>query len=271
MKKVIFVLLLILVIFLLLWPFAWQIITSLKTPGEISSFPVTLLPKRLYFENYAKVFNSGPPFHLYIVNSCIIAGGATLLCIVFGSLCGYALARLKVRGTNYILALFLGVAMFPQVAVLSPLFLILRKIGLLNTHLGLMLVYTAFGLPLSVWLLMNFFKELPNEIEESALIDGCSPLGVLYRIVLPLAGPGIFACAILVFIFCWNEFLFALVFNTSMNMRTVTVGITLFPGLYEIPWGTIFSAATLVTLPLILLILICQRRIISGLTEGGIK
>lgn len=169
------------------------------------------------------------------------------------------------------MALFLSVAMFPQIAIVSPLFLLLKKIGLLNTYLGLIIPYTAFNLPLAVWMLTSFFKGLPQEIEEQALVDGCGPVGVLMRIVFPLAAPGIFTTAILVFIFAWNEFLFALVFNTRYTMRTVTVGITMFPGLYEIPWGTIFAASTIVTLPLVLIVLFLQRRIISGLTMGAIK
>ncbi|MFH1368130.1 MAG: carbohydrate ABC transporter permease [Elusimicrobiota bacterium] len=255
----------------LVWPFGWQVITSLKAPAEIFSDKLTFIPENIYLQNYAGVFDSGPPFGLYLVNSAVIAGTATFLCLLFGSLCGYALARLPMKGKNLILALMLGVAMFPQVAVLSPLFLTLRSMGLLNTHIGLALVYTSFGLPLAVWLLTNFFRELPSELEEAALVDGCTPLSVLCKIVLPVAYPGLFSAAILVFIYCWNEFLFALVFNTSLNMRTVTVGITMFPGMYETPWGTLFAAATTVTVPLIILVFIFQRRIVSGLTAGAIK
>jgi multiple sugar transport system permease protein len=266
-----FYVLLLLAIVLILVPFAWQIVTSLKTPGEIFAKPVSVVPKELYPGNYVDVFRSGPPFHLYILNSVLIAGMATALCLVIGSLCGYALARLPLPGKNVVMALFLGAAMFPQVAVVSPLFLLLRKLHLLNTHAGLGIVYTAFGLPLSVWMFASFFRDLPAELEEAALIDGCTPLSVLYRVVLPVAGPGFFSAAILVFIFSWNEFLFALVFNTSLTMRTVTVGVSLFPGLYETPWGTIFAAATLITLPVILLVFLFQRRIVAGLTAGAVK
>jgi multiple sugar transport system permease protein len=258
---------------LALWlvPLAWQVVTSLKSPGEIAAVPATLLPHRLYPENYAAVFRSGPPFHLYILNSVLIAGIATAVCLALGALCGYALARLPLPGKSVVMALFLGAAMFPQVAVVSPLFLLLRALGLLNTRIGLGIVYAAFGLPLAVWLFASFFRDLPEELEEAALIDGCTPLSVLYRVVLPLAGPGLFSAAILIFIFCWNEFLFALVFNTGLDMRTVTVGISLFPGLYETPWGTIFAAATIITLPVLVLVFVFQRRIVAGLTAGALK
>jgi multiple sugar transport system permease protein len=270
-KKALLWILIIIAMVLLLWPYVWQVITSFKTPTEITAIPVRFLPHTLYLKNYSEVFGSGLPFVLYIVNSLVIAGTATLLSLSLGILCGYAVSRIPMKGSDLVLFIFLGVAMFPQVAVISPLFLVLRQLHLLNTHIGLALVYTAFGLPLTVWLLSNFFRDLPKELEEAGLVDGCTPFTVLTRIMLPAAAPGIFSTAILVFVFSWNEFLFALVFNTGINMRTVTVGITLFPGLYETPWGTIFAAATIVTLPLLALVLLFQSQIVSGLTAGAVK
>jgi multiple sugar transport system permease protein len=256
---------------LILAPFLWQVLTSLKSPAEIGAVPATVLPHQPYVKNYTDVFTSGPPFGRYVLNSFMIAGFASVLCLMLGCACGYALARLPLKGKNMLLGLFLAAAMFPQVAVLSPLFLVVRSLGLLNTYLGLGLVYTAFGLPLAVWMFGNFFRDLPPELEEAALVDGCTPLSALWYVILPVAGPGFFSAAILVFIFSWNEFLFALVFNTGISMRTATVGISLFPGLYETPWGTIFAAATIVTLPVILLVFIFQRRIVAGLTAGAVK
>ena len=270
-RKIFFYTLIISMVLAIISPFFWQVITSLKPSSDIFTTPISYLPKQLYLKNYISTFTSGPPFAIYMKNSAIIASGSTLFCILFGSLAAYALARLRLKGEKFILALFLSVAMFPQIAIVSPLFLLMRKAGLLNTYLGLIIPYTAFNLPLAVWMLTSFFRGLPLEIEEQALIDGCGPIGVLLKIVLPLAAPGIFTTAILVFIFAWNEFLFALVFNTQYTMRTITVGITMFPGLYEIPWGTIFAASTIVTLPLVLIVLFLQRRIISGLTMGAIK
>ena len=264
----------ILTLFLILYiifPFYWQVSTSFKSPDEMFKKPPSIFPKSLYFRNYIEVFTSGRPFGRYILNSFIVSSSTTIASILIGSFAAYALSRSQFRGKNIFLGGILGLAMFPQIAILSPIFTIFRKLGLLNTYAALILPYTTFSLPLSIWILTNFFKDIPVEIEEAALIDGCTPLQVLRRVIAPLAAPGVFTCAILVFIYAWNEFLFALTLNTRDAMRTITVGITMFPGLYEIPWGTIFAASTLVTLPLIILVLLFQRKIIAGLTAGAVK
>lgn len=264
----------IVVILVLVWillPFGWQFATSLKSPDEISQIPPKFLPSRIYLENYLNVFAGKPPFGVYLRNSLIVAGGASILSLFLASLAGFALARIDLKGRGLILCLILLVSMFPQISIVSPLFLAMRRLGILNTYLALILPYTSFTLPLAVWLLTNFFKEIPDELVEAARIDGCSPMTIFVKIIFPLAAPGVFTAGILCFIFAWNEFLFALIFNTKAAMRTVTVGMAMFPGLYETPWGTIFAAATIVTLPLIIVVLILQRRIISGLTAGAIK
>jgi multiple sugar transport system permease protein len=252
-------------------PFLWQVLTSLKSPGEIFQAPPSVFPDRLYTQNYEDVFTSGVPFHLYLRNSLIVAGLTTLICLIIGSFASYVLARFRFKGQALFLGILLAVAMFPQVAIISPLFLFFRDLGLLNTYPGLILPYTTFALPLTVWILTSFFRELPTDLEDAALIDGCSPFQSFYRIIVPLAAPGMVTAAILVFIFAWNEFLFALIFNTANHMRTVTVGITMFPGLHEVPWGTIFAASTIITLPLVLMVLVLQRRIVQGLTAGSVK
>jgi len=201
----------------------------------------------------------------------IVAGLTTIICLVIGSFAAYVLARFQFKGQALFLGILLAVAMFPQVAIISPLFLFFRDLGLLNTYPGLILPYTTFALPLTIWILTSFFKELPTDLEDAASIDGCSPFQSFYRIIVPLAAPGMVTTAILVFIFAWNEFLFALIFNTANHMRTVTVGITMFPGLHEVPWGTIFAASTIITLPLVLMVLILQKRIVQGLTAGSVK
>ena len=220
--------------------------------------------------SYVRVFTQNP-FHLYLLNSAVVATLTTLLCLLVGGTCAYALARLRFPMRDAVLSLLLAVSMFPPIAVVSPLFLILKKAHLLNTHAALVIPYTAFGLPLTVWTLTGFFRDLPLELEEAARVDGCSRLRTFVEIFLPLAGPGVFTCAILVFIFAWNEFLFALLFVTRDAMRTVTVGITMYPGQFDTPWGTIFAAATIVTLPLIGVVFALQRRIIEGLTAGAVK
>jgi multiple sugar transport system permease protein len=257
-------------LFLIFFPFYWQTATAFKTPFEIQSRPITLIPKQPTLMNFNSVLGS-KIFLTYLKNSFIVALGTTLMCLLFSSLAGYALGRLKMRFKNLIMWVVLSVCMFPQIAIVSPLFLILRRLHLLNTYPGLIIPYCSFGLPLSIWMLSSFFKQLPQEIEEQALIDGCNYLQVLLKVILPLSLPGLVATSILVFIFAWNEFLFALTFNTKLYMRTVTVGIAMFPGLYEIPWGTIFAASTIVVLPVLVGVFLLQKRIVSGLTAGALK
>ena len=232
----------------------------------------TIHPPRRYpfWKNYRRVF-AGNPFGVDLLNSAIVSTCTTLVCLVVGGFCAYAMARLSFPFRDALLALILGVSMFPPIAVVSPLFLVLRRLHLLNTYPALIIPYTAFALPLTIWTLTGFFRELPRDLEDSARVDGCTRLQTFFRIIVPLSAPGVFTCAILVFIFAWNEFLFALVFVTRNTMRTVPVAITLYPGQFEMPWGTIFAAAATVTLPLLLLVFFFQRRIIAGLTAGAVK
>lgn len=252
-----------------MFPFFWQLITSLKSPQELYSMPPTWWPS-FDFRSYVAVFTERP-FLTYLKNSFIVSSLTTLYCIAIGAFCAYALARLQFRFKRLILSLVLAVSMFPTIAILSPIFILLKDLKLLNTYAGLILPYTTFGLPLTIWILTGFFREIPKELEESAAMDGCSKLGALFRVILPLATPGIFTTAILVFIHSWNEFLFALSFMTTDEMRTVPVGIAMFPGQHDLPWGDISAASVVVTVPLIILVLIFQRRIISGLTAGAVK
>jgi multiple sugar transport system permease protein len=258
-------------VFLLL-PFYIQAVVSVKSPAEIFTRPFAWWPAEPTLKNYADVLTAGtPPFRQFLINSLIIAGSTTVVCLLLGSFAAYALARYRMPGRNTLLASLLAVSIFPQIAIISPLFLLLRSAGLLNSYTGLTLVYSAFGLPLTVWFLTAYFREIPPDLEEAARVDGCNELQVICKVLVPVAMPGFLTTGILVFIQAWNEFLFALVFNTSLDYRTATVGITMFPGLYEIPWGTLFAAATVVTLPPVLLVLIVQRRIIAGLTAGAVK
>jgi multiple sugar transport system permease protein len=183
----------------------------------------------------------------------------------------YALARLRFKGKKIVLLSILGISMFPTIATLSPLFIILRNLRLLNTYGGLIIPYITFALPLSVWLLTNFFNQLPKGFEESAAIDGASRLQIFVKIMLPLIRPAIFSAGLLVFINAWNEYIYALTFMSKDSMRTVPVGIALFPSNYELPWGDMAAASVVVVVPLIIVVLIFQKRIIAGLTTGGIK
>ncbi|HDM69911.1 MAG: carbohydrate ABC transporter permease [Thermotoga sp.] len=275
MKKVGKLLFYILVILVVIWcffPFYWAIVSSLKTDRELFEPNPSLVPKKPSFENYVKVFKERP-FHVNILNSVVVAGTTTILTLTFGSLAGYAIARFKFRGKITVMTSILAVSMFPQISILGSLFIILRSMRLINTYLGLILPYTAMTLPLTTWVLQNFFRELPKSIEEAAAIDGCSHARTLFTIVLPMAAPGLVATGLLTFISAWNEFLFALTFMQKPNLYTVPVAIALFKGrsMYEIPWGQIMAASVIVTVPLIILVLIFQRRIIEGLSAGAIK
>jgi ABC-type glycerol-3-phosphate transport system permease component len=206
-----------------------------------------------------------------IRNSLIVAGSTTLLCVTLGSLCAYALARLHFRGKELVLGVILAVTMFPQISIVSPLYLMLRELRLINTYPGLVLPYLTFAMPLTVWLLVGFFRQLPAELESAAMIDGAGRLRVFWNVVLPISIPGIATTAILTFVYCWNEFLFALSFTLGPERHTIPVAIALFRGQYQVPWGQILAGAVIATAPVALLVLAFQRRIVAGLTAGAVK
>jgi multiple sugar transport system permease protein len=193
------------------------------------------------------------------------------LSLVLGSLAAFGLAKLSVRYAMAILGFVLSASLFPPIATVSPLYIIIRGLGLRDTWWALVLTYTVFSLPLATWVLTNFFRQIPDEIYTAARVDGCSPFQAFIRILAPLAAPGLFATAILVFIFSWNEFLFALTFTATPASRTIPVAIALFPGVHEVPWGDIAAASVVVTIPLMVLVFAFQRRIIEGLTAGAVK
>jgi multiple sugar transport system permease protein len=269
MKRVGFYLLLISLIFYCSCPLIWQVITSIKPNCELTVIP-PLLPEQPTISHYFSIFGAYP-FLRIILNSIIIAVGTTVLSIIIGSLCAFGLAKLRVKYKTFILGFVLSVSMFPPIATVSPLYIIIRALGLRDTWLALVLTYTTFSLPLSIWILTNFFREIPDEIYYAAKVDGCSTFQIFYKIMLPLSVPGIFTTAILVFIFSWNEFLFALTFTSTAASRTIPVAIALFPGVHEVPWGEIAAASVLVTIPLIILVFVFQRRIVEGLTAGAVK
>ena len=250
-------------------PFLWFVLTSLKSPAELTAIPPKLIPS-FHWDFYRSALEKYGLLH-YIVNSVIVAGTATLLTIVIGSLAAYAMARFNLTWTKLYLLVLLAISMFPQIAIAGPVWSILDRLDWLNTYQGLVAAYIALSLPLAIWILSTFFREVPAEIEEAALIDGCSRLQALYKVVLPLAAPGILTAALLVFIHAWNEFFFALIIMTNPNVQTLPVGIALFPGEYTMPWGEIAAGSTIATIPLILLTLIFQRGIVRGLSAGAVK
>lgn len=269
MKRQGFYLLVVMVVFYCLAPLLWQFITSLKPDYELTAIP-PLLPENPTLRHYESVFKEHP-FLRIILNSSIVAACTTLLSLSIGSLAAFSLAKLRIRYKTLILGFVLSVSMFPPIATVSPLYIIVRALGLRDTWLALIITYTIFSLPLSIWILTNFFREIPDEIYLAARVDGCTPFQAFYRIMLPLSAPGIFTTAILVFIFSWNEFLFALTFTSTSASRTIPVAVALFPGLHEVPWGDIAAASIVVTVPLIILVFAFQRRIIEGLTAGAVK
>jgi len=258
-------------VFVVLFPFLWQLLASLKPPVELfgdNAFNLTI--DNPTFDNYAAVFTQRP-FGEYLWNSFVVASLTTLYCIVIASFAAYAIAWLDFRGKGLVLGLVLAVSMFPQIATISPIFMFMQDVGLTNSYTGLILPYTTFALPLAIWNMVNFFRKIPYDLAESAKMDGASIFQTLTKVFFPLAMPGVFTTAILVFIAAWNEFLFALTINTEEAWKTVPVGIAMFQGQYTIPWGEISAAAIVVTVPLVIMVLIFQRRIVSGLTSGAVK
>lgn len=205
------------------------------------------------------------------MNSVIVAGSTTLVTIVLATLAGYALARLPRSWAYFSLLIILACAMFPQISIVGPVWRFLRFIGWLNSYQGLVLPYVALTLPLAVWILALFFQEMPKELEAAALVDGCSRIGALVRVVIPLSAPGLFTAAILTFIYAWNEFFLALLIVTDPVRQTMPVGIALFQGEHTVPWGEIAAASFITTAPLVVMVLLFQRRIVTGLSAGAIK
>ena len=251
------------------FPFYWAIVSSLTPEARLFERP-SLVPTALVLDHYRALFTERN-FWVPIRNSLIVAGATTAICVTVGGLCAYALARLRFRGKAALLGLILAVSVFPQISVVSPLYLLLRRLHLINTYPGLILPYLTFAMPLTVWLLVGFFRQLPAELEEAAMVDGASRLRALREVILPLALPGLAATAILTFVYSWNEFLFALSFTLGPERQTVPVAIALFRGQYQVPWGQILAAAIVATAPVAVLVLLFQRRIVQGLTAGAVK
>ncbi len=270
------------------FPSVWLLLTSLKHDGELTQLPISYLPRDPTLDNYVAVFERNP-FALFLRNSLVVSVVATLVCVLFAGLAGYALGRLKLRGSRAILTGIVMTSMFPALVLLVPLYRLFRggEIGwlsgflffpdvvatpnLLNTYWALIIPYVALSLPIATMILTSFFQLIPDDLEAAATVDGASRLGALFRVIMPLSAPGMVTAAIIVFVNSWNEFLLALTFNTAVEMRTVPVGITFYQGQFSFPWAVISAAVTLGVIPLVLLIVFFQQRIISGLTAGGVK
>jgi trehalose/maltose transport system permease protein len=255
-----------------LFPFYWAVVSSLKTSQEVVRTPPTFWPQNLTFDNYRTVFQDDM-FVRSLRNSTIISGSVVILSLFFGTVAAYAIGRLKFRGRTPILYLILSMTMFPGVAILGSLFRLMREFGAFNTLWGLVIVYLTFSLPFTIWVLTNFFRAMPGDLEEAALVDGATPLMALRQILIPLAIPGMVTTGLLAFIEAWSEFLYARSFTLTDRAKTVQVAISEFTGnqQFEMPFAVRMAAAVVVTVPLLIGVLIVQRRIIAGLTAGAVK
>ncbi|MCL6595505.1 MAG: carbohydrate ABC transporter permease [Firmicutes bacterium] len=253
-----------------LFPFYWLLATSFASPTSIGQWPPALWPHPPTWVNYRQAFDDYG-FAVYIRNSFVVSTAATVATVSLGALAGYGLARTPVRGRSATLVGALAISSFPAIAVISPLYLVMHVLGWLNSYQALIVPYTAFNLPFTLWITYSYFRQVPLEVEESALVDGASPVRVLLTVVAPLATPGLFTAGIFTFVACWTEFLMALSFDTENSMRTIPVGIALFGSQYVVPYGTIFAASAVVVVPVALLVLAFQRWVVSGLTAGAVK
>ena len=270
LRRAAFAALVLLIVSLSLFPFYYAIISSMKVGSEL--FDPGLLPPHWRLLNYVYVLTDGA-FVRDILNSVAVAVAVVALSLALGLTAAYALGRVRFRGRKLLLLTILGVSMFPQVAVLSGLFELIRALGLYDTVWGLVLAYMIFTLPFTIWILTTFMRELPHELEEAAIVDGAEPLTIVLRVFLPLLWPAMVTTGLLAFMGAWNEFLYALTFTVTPEHRTVPVAIAMLTGssAFELPWGPIMAASVLTTIPVVLLVVVFQRRIVSGLTSGAVK
>ncbi|MBJ6987560.1 MULTISPECIES: carbohydrate ABC transporter permease [unclassified Devosia] len=269
-KTVLFYALVVAIVVAAVFPFYYAILTSFKSGTDL--YRVNYWPTSFSLENYISVFSQGS-FPRNLLNSVFIATTTVVFALFLAVTASFALSRVRFAGRGLLLMCILAVSMFPQIAVLSGLFEVIRALGIYNTPWALIFSYTIFTLPFTVWVLTTFMRDLPIEIEEAAIVDGASPWVIITRVFLPLMWPALVTTGLLAFIAAWNEFLFALTFTVSNQTRTVPVAIAMLSGgsQYEIPWGIIMAASVIVTVPLVALVLIFQRKIVSGLTAGGVK
>jgi multiple sugar transport system permease protein len=253
-----------------LFPFAWMLISSIKTLQELYTVPPSWIPAAPTLANYMKVLlESNVP--RYFLNSLVIAGGATLIALVFAIPAAYGFARFSFRGKRFWQASILAGQMLPTAAIIVPLFIMLRTLELMNTYAGLILVYMILTLPLCVWMLSGYLRAIPLELEEAAIIDGATRIGVLLRIVLPLATPGIIAVMVYSFVTAWNEFIFALCFALDSRVKTLPIGLAEFSTEFNTDWGAVMAASMIMTLPIVLMFLVMQRLFVTGMMSGATK
>jgi len=252
------------------FPAVWILLTSFKTETELLQVPITYLPQAPTLDNYRTAFTAQPILR-FMWNSLVVAGGSTALCVLVGALAAYALTRLRIPRRNLIMSALLAVSMFPLISLMVPLFKVMRELSLLNTYPALILPYAVLSLPVCTLVMASFFQDIPPDLEAAAMVDGCSRVGALFKVVIPLSAPGVFTAAILAFVNAWDEFLLALTMMNRVNMRTLSVGITLYQGEFAFPWPLISAALIIAIVPICVLIAVFQERVVGGLTAGGVK
>jgi ABC-type glycerol-3-phosphate transport system permease component len=270
-RKIGFFVLLAVFVLASLFPFYWIVITSLKTPAEIQQGTTSLLPGHVTFSNYVDDFTQ-QDFIRPLLNSILVSVCVTVISVFLASLAGYALSRTRIRGKTAILGFILVGAFFPLLAMVGPLFIVYRNIGLLNSYPGLIIACLIYTLPLATWLLTNYFSQIPKELEEAAQVDGLTRIRALYKVIMPVAMPAVFTVTILAFILAWNDFTFALSFMQTPSKYTAPLAIvSLGQSQYQVFYNLIDAAVVIISLPIALIVILAQRRIVSGLTAGAIK
>lgn len=252
------------------FPALWILFTSLKTEAELLRVPITILPDAPTIENYIRVFVDQPILR-FLFNSVAVALLSTALCVFVSALAAYALVRMRLPGAGLILSLLLAIAMFPLISMMVPLFQVMRDLGVLNTWWALVFPHAVLSMPVCTLVLISFFQDIPRDLENAAMIDGCTRLGALWHVVIPLTAPGVFTAGILSFVNSWDEFLLALTLSPRVASRTLPVGITLYQGEFSFPWPIISAALIVAIVPVCIVIGIFQERVVSGLTSGGMK
>jgi ABC-type glycerol-3-phosphate transport system permease component len=251
-------------------PLLWGVVTALKVPSEIYAFPPTWIPKTITFDNFIAIFHNKSLIRAFF-NTLLVASSTTVVALIVGVLGGYGFSRYRIPGRNMLLWSVLLTKLFPRVVVIVPFFVTLRNLQIMNTYQGLVLVYLMVTFPVAIWLLKGFFDKIPVEIEEAAIVDGCSLPQLLWRVVLPMARPALIAVAMYSFILAWNEFLFALVFSNGLERRPLSVALAFFIDENGIRWGELMAASVIMSLPAILVFTLAQRMLVRGLSDGAVK
>src|SRR6266542_2007974 len=260
----------------ILAPFGWLLYSSLVGQSDVIARPMHWIPEHVTLDRYREIFaghgtSAGAEFRRAMVNSFLVASGTVVVSLVVGVLGGYALARLRFPLRRVTLLSFLVTYMLPPITLIIPLYLLMSRFGLLDTKLGLIIVYCSLAIPFALWTMSNFFSTLPAELEEAARVDGCSRLGALVRVILPLSQPGIIATALFAFLLCWDEFLYSLIFTSTSQAKTIPVAIAEFTGRNAVDFGLIAAGGILAALPPLLLTMFFQRYLLDGLSSGAVK